>query len=123
MSDNGYQTRRERRAAERRNSRSQRQEPAKRRSNRAAWRGWALAGATLLVGIGVWGAFQVLSPSQSGSNSGLPGPAGGSRVAQDIDTLVGTPAPEFQLTDAEGQTHAVIPGGTPLVLIFHMGIN
>jgi hypothetical protein len=123
MSGNGYQTRRERRAAERRSSRAQGREPAKRRSSRGAWRGWILAGAMLLVGIGAWGAFQVLSPSQSGSSSGLPGPAGGSRVAQDINTLVGTPAPEFQLTDAEGQTHEVITSGKPIVLIFHMGIN
>lgn len=124
MSGNGYQTRRERRAAERRNSRAQRRAPVKRRSSRSAWRGWILAGAMLLVGIGVWGAFQALNSSQSGSSSGFPGPVGGSRVAQDIDTLVGTPAPEFRLTDAEGQTVEVMPGGgKPLVLIFHMGIN
>ena len=124
MSDNGYQTRRERRAAERHGSGTRRRERAKRRTSRGAWRGLILAGLVLLVGIGAWGAYQALSPSQPGSNSGIPGPAGGSRVAQDIDTLVGEPAPQFQLTDAEGQTHDVSPGGDkPLVLIFHMGIN
>lgn len=55
---------------------------------------------------------------------GLPGPLGGSSVAQDVNTLVGKPAPGFTLTDSEGQSYAVTPGqGKPLVLVFHMGIT
>jgi len=45
-------------------------------------------------------------------------------VAQDVNTLVGKPAPAFTLADSEGQRYAVAPGrGRPTVLIFHMGIT
>ena len=55
---------------------------------------------------------------------GLPGPLGGSSIAQDINTLVGQPAPGFTLPDAEGVRHTVTPGqGRPIVLVFHMGIT
>ncbi len=54
---------------------------------------------------------------------GLPGPIGGPNVAQDVNTLVGKPAPAFTLPDSEGQTYTITPGqGKPLVLVFHMGI-
>jgi hypothetical protein len=54
----------------------------------------------------------------------LPGPLGGPDVAQEVNTLVGKPAPAFTLADSEGKPYAVTPGrGRPTVLIFHMGLT
>ncbi len=39
--------------------------------------------------------------------SGVPGPAGGRDVAQDVNTLVGQGAPSFTLSTAEGQVSDV----------------
>jgi len=45
-------------------------------------------------------------------------------VAQDVNTLVGKPAPAFTLSDSDGKSYAVTPGqGKPLVLVSHMGIT
>jgi hypothetical protein len=58
------------------------------------------------------------------SPRGLPGPIGGPDIAQDVNTLVGKPAPAFTLTDSEGMIYSVKPGhGRPAVLVFHMGIT
>jgi len=57
-------------------------------------------------------------------SGGLPGPIGGPAVAQDVNTLIGKPAPAFTLPDSEGKRYTVTPGqGRPLVLISHMGIT
>ncbi len=61
------------------------------------------------------------SPPRSG---GLPGPLGGPEIAQDVNSLVGRPAPAFTLSDSEGQSYAVTPGqGQSIVLVSHMGIT
>jgi hypothetical protein len=54
----------------------------------------------------------------------LPGPLGGSAVSMDVDTLVGRPAPAFTLSDSEGVSFPISPGGgTRTVLIFNMGVT
>jgi hypothetical protein len=54
----------------------------------------------------------------------LPGPLGGPQVAMDVNTLVGRPAPAFTLSDSEGLSFPISPGGgTPTVLIFNMGVG
>jgi hypothetical protein len=76
--------------------------------------------ATILI---VWPRPETGGQSGTGPG-GLPGPLGGSSVAQDVNTLVGKSAPGFTLTDSEGQSYAVTPGqGKPQVLVFHMGIT
>ncbi len=85
-------------------------------------RWWAVAFAVAVVAVAAWVA---LGPGgQVGSGGGgLPGPIGGSNVAQDVGTLVGQPALGFTLSDSGGRSHTVTPGGgKPLVLVFHMGI-
>lgn len=86
--------------------------------------GWAAGTAVVLAVAGAftWGAFH-RSPGAAGPE-GLPGPLGGPDVAQDVNTLVGKPAPAFTLADSEGKSYAVTPGrGRPTVLVFHMGIT
>ncbi len=79
-----------------------------------------LAVAVLLVAAVSWLA---LRPGTALGPGGLPGPRGGPEVAQDVNTLVGKPAPPFTLSDSEGKSYAVhAGGGTPLVLVFHMGL-
>lgn len=91
------------------------------RANRTAW----AAGAAVVLAVAgalAWGAFH-RSPGAAGPGA-LPGPIGGPDVAQDVNTLVGKPAPAFTLADSEGKAYAVAPGrGRPIVLIFHMGIT
>ena len=87
---------------------------------------WILALAAFAIVLVVLVARSRLATgSQAAAGTGgLPGPLGGSSVAQDVNTLVGQPAPSVTLTDSEGQSYAVTPGqGKPLVLVFHMGIT
>jgi hypothetical protein len=86
---------------------------------------WAivLAFGVLLVGIITW---QLLRsrPETAARPNGIPGPLGGPEIAQDVNTLVGKPAPAFTLPDSDGKRYTVTPGqGRPLVLISHMGIT
>lgn len=97
-----------------------------RRSFRRASRhvGWWIAGlvALALAATGGWLAFRSGEAPSSGLR--LPGPAGGRDVTQDVNTLVGQPAPSFTLATAGGRTYAVTPGrGRPTILIFHMGVG
>lgn len=92
------------------------------------WRGrrtaWIAVSAVVLVVAGAlaWGALR-RNPSATGPG-GLPGAIGGPEIAQDVNTLVGRPAPLFTLEDSEGRPYAVNPGhGRPTALIFHMGIT
>ena len=79
--------------------------------------------ALVAIGVVAWLALGRLS-DDVGAPNGLPGPEGGSRVAQDVGTLVGQPAPAFTLADADGSSYTVTPGqGRPLVLVSHMGIT
>jgi hypothetical protein len=76
-----------------------------------------------MVGIIAW---QFLRPRAQTATSfgGLPDPIGGPEVAQDVNTLLGKPAPSFSLPDSEGKRYTVKPGqGQPVVLISHMGIT
>ncbi len=77
----------------------------------------------LIIGVAVvWRATRGDGPPPSAS--GLPGPAGGRDVAQDVNTLIGQAAPSFSLSTAEGRTYEIRPGqGHPTVLVFHMGIT
>lgn len=94
------------------------------RSRRAGlpWGRLALGVTALLVVAAAWIA---LRPGGTVSPRGeLPGPLGGVNISQDVNTLVGRPAPSFTLSDAEGTTYTVTPGqGKPLVLFTHMGIT
>lgn len=100
---------------------------------------WALI-LGLLVGIGVALAIfipaimttlkprPVVSPPTSVSlttgGGTLPGPLDGSSVAMDVNTLVGNPAPAFTLSDSEGRSFPVSPGGgTRTLLVFNMGVT
>jgi hypothetical protein len=72
-----------------------------------------------VVGVLAWTAL----PRAPGP-AGFPGPIGGPDIAQDVNTLVGRPAPAFTLTDSDGRAYAVKPGhARPTVLVFHMGIT
>lgn len=86
---------------------------------------WGIALGTAVVVAVLVGGIVWANMSQSARGlGGLPGPLGGPSVAQDVNTLVGTPAPAFTLSDADGKSHSVTPGqGRPLVLITHMGIG
>lgn len=81
-------------------------------------------GILVIAGIVVfWQLSRPRGGAATGSN-GLPGPEGGSDVAQDVNTLVGKPASAFTLPDSTGKSYPVTPGqGRPLVLVFHMGIT
>lgn len=86
---------------------------------------WLLVISILLLAsaVVVWSTLGSGGEAAAGPG-GLPGPLGGSSVAQDVNTLVGKPAPAFTLSDSEGQSYSVTPGqGKPLVLVFHMGIT
>ena len=87
---------------------------------------WVVASGVLVV-LGVAAYLLVLRPStQSAATgpNGLPGPIGGTDVAQDVNTMVGKPAPAFALPDSEGRSYTVTPGrGRPLVLVSHMGLT
>lgn len=103
-------------------SRKQRSRSARTRRSSAAW--WTLGfTAVALVAAGTW--FALRPDPQGAVNGGpLPGPQGGSSVAQDVNTLVGKPAPSFTLADSDGNSYTVTPGqGRPLVLVSHMGIT
>ena len=77
----------------------------------------------VLVGIIASLALRPRSQTSTGA-TGLPGPIGGPDVAQDVNTLIGKPAPAFTLPDSDGKRYTVTPGqGKPLVLISHMGIT
>lgn len=91
----------------------------------AGWRWWAigLAAVVLSIELLTWVGLQPRDQATPGSVR-LPGPLGGPTVAQDVNTLLGKPAPAFTLTDAEGTSYVVSPGqGRPLVLVSHMGIT
>ena len=77
------------------------------------------------VGAAAWLMLRAGSAGESASGpGGLPGPIGGSSVAMDVNTLVGKPAPAFNLSDSDGKSYAVTPGqGRPIVLVSHMGIT
>jgi hypothetical protein len=82
------------------------------------WSGGTLAVLLVVGGLTYWLTRPTVGPG------GLPGPLGGPSIAQDVNTLIGQPAPAFTLPDSEGQAYAVTPGqGKPLVLVFHMGIT
>ncbi len=92
---------------------------------RVATRWWpiGLAVTAFSIGLVAWFGLRLGDEASPGS-ARLPGPLGGPTVAQDVNTLVGKPAPAFTLSDAEGTSHAVSPGqGRPLVLVSHMGIT
>jgi len=91
-------------------------------AGRARWIALLVVVAAM-VGIITW---QFLRPRAQTATSlgGLPGPIGGPEVAQDVNTLIGKPAPAFTLPDSEGKRYTVTPGqGRPVVLISHMGIT
>lgn len=95
------------------------------RSRRAGlpWGRLALGATTALLVVAA--AWITLRPGGTVSpRAELPGPLGGANISQDVNTLVGRPAPSFTLSDAEGTTYTVTPGqGKPLVLFTHMGIT
>ena len=92
------------------------------RAGRARWVA-LLVVVAVMVGIVAW-QFLRPRPETATSPGGLPGPLGGPEIAQDINTLVGKPAPAFSLPDSEGKRYTVTPGqGRPVVLISHMGIT
>jgi hypothetical protein len=91
----------------------------------------------LLVGVGVALAIFIpaimtrptpksTTPGTLVTSSGLalPGPLGGPQVAMDVNTLVGRPAPSFTLSDSDGLSFPISPGGgTRTVLLFNMGVT
>ena len=92
------------------------------RTGRARWVALLIVVAAM-AGIVAW-QFLRPRPETATSPGGLPGPLGGPEIAQDINTLVGKPAPSFTLPDPEGKRYTVTPGqGRPVVLISHMGIT
>lgn len=91
-------------------------------AGRARWVALLVVVAAM-VGIIAW---QFLRPRAQTATSfgGLPGPIGGPEIAQDVNTLIGKPAPAFTLPDSDGKRYTVTPGqGRPVVLISHMGIT
>jgi len=92
------------------------------RAGRARWVA-LLVVVAVMVGIVAW-QFLRPRPETGTGPGGLPGPLGGPEIAQDVNTLIGKPAPSFTLPDSEGKRYTVTPGqGRPLVLISHMGIT
>ena len=123
MNQPSQQTRKDRRTAQRQHA-----SRARRRGNRthkpASRRWWYLSGAVVVTVVAVWVLIQNLSVFGSDAGGGIPAPAGGDHIAQDINTMVGQPAPAFTLANSEGETFEVTPGnGRPIVLVFHMGIT
>lgn len=91
------------------------------REQRVRW--GAIAAALVAVGVIAWLGLGRITQNVD-APAALPGPEGGPRIAQDVGTLVGQPAPAFTLADAEGTSYTVTPGeGRPLVLVSHMGIT
>jgi hypothetical protein len=92
---------------------------------RAGWPWWGVglvAAAGVVAGIIAWSAFRPSGGTAAGP-AGLPGPLGGPSIAQDVNTLVGKPAPVFTLADSDGVSYTVTPRqGKPIVLVSHMGI-
>lgn len=81
-----------------------------------------LAVVAVMAAIIAW-QFLRSRPETAGPG-GLPEPLGGPEIAQDINTLVGQPAPAFTLPDSDGKRYTVAPDqGRPLVLISHMGVT
>jgi peroxiredoxin len=84
----------------------------------------------LIVGAGVAGAVFIAAinvrssqPQSTTLNTSttavkLPPPTGIADGSIDVNSLVGRAAPVFTLSDSEGRTFPITPGGTPLVLIF-----
>ncbi|MGH2562030.1 MAG: hypothetical protein ACRDJH_23475 [Thermomicrobiales bacterium] len=94
---------------------------ARHRRTRLVRLGLVVAALVAAVAVGWLLLDQSEAPPGPG---GLPGPLGGPEIAQDLNTLVGKPAPAFSLSDSEGQSYAVTPGqGRPIVLVSHMGIT
>ena len=94
----------------------------RRRARLTRW-GVGILGVAAAVGVVAWLALGGVDDAEN-RTGGLPGPRGGASVAQDVNTLVGMPAPAFTLADSEGTSYTVTPGrGRPIVLVFHMGIT
>lgn len=94
----------------------------RRREQFVRWGALAVV-ALVVIGVVAWLALGKLTGDADIPN-GLPGPEGGARIAQDVGTLVGQPAPSFILSDADGTSYTVTPGqGRPLVLVSHMGVT
>lgn len=90
---------------------------------RRPWWLVGLAASIVVLAALAWVALGPKGTATSGPG-GLPGPLGGPNVAQDVNSLVGKPAPAFTLADSEGTARTVTPGqGRPLVLVSHMGIT
>lgn len=93
-----------------------------RRTRLVQWGTTALLAAAL-VGAVAWLVAGQDDETRTGQG-GLPGPKGGSHIAEDVNTMVGEPAPSFTLPDSEGTSYSITPEqGKPLVLVFHMGIT
>lgn len=93
---------------------------ARQRSNTSI--AWWSAGA-IVLGILIAGIWLASRERQESTGTRLPGPAGGWEVSQDVNTLIGKPAPSFTLFTADGKKHTVPRGdGRPTLLIFHMGL-
>lgn len=108
------------------------QEPKAKRSRSQGQRGrrrsktpiaWWLGGSIVLIALvtGIWLASR---DQQESTGARLPGPIGGRDVSQDVNTLIGMPAPSFTLVTASGERHTVPGGkGRPTLIIFHMGLG
>lgn len=92
----------------------------------SSWLWVGMAGAILILivaGLIFWPNTQ--SSNEPSAKAALPTPIGFPDTAQDVETLVGQPAPEFTLLDETGQPITVTPGqtGRPTVLVFNMGLG
>lgn len=106
---------------ERRPRKQQARAAAAARQRRARLTRWATGTAVVAVAVLAVVLLQLRSEPAVGPD-GLPGPRGGPSVAQDVNTLVGTTAPAFTLSDADGTSYTVTPDqGRALVLVSHMG--
>ncbi|MGH2618444.1 MAG: hypothetical protein ACRDJC_24705, partial [Thermomicrobiales bacterium] len=74
-----------------------------RRDQLVRWGAIAVVALLIAVGVVAWlGVGRLIG--DAGTPVALPGPEGGPRIAQDVGTLVGQPAPAFTLPDSEGQS-------------------
>lgn len=74
-------------------------------------------GRLLLVAV-VLGAFGITAWSRFGPSGETNDP----NVVVNLTSMVGMQAPDFTLSDSEGQAYTVTPGdGRKYLLIFHMG--
>lgn len=74
-------------------------------------------GWLLLVAV-VFGALGITAWSQFGPSGETNDP----NVVVNLTSMVGMQAPDFTLSDSEGQAYTVTPGdGRKYLLIFHMG--